>query len=97
VPGYRFTAEASADLVAGVSFYDSEYPDLGQDFALEVRRLCRLIAKYPAAGLEVRPDVRRRLLRRFPFSILYILDDGEVVVIAVAHQRRRPGYWHRRA
>ena len=70
MPGYRLTVEASADLVAGASFYNSEYPDLGQDFALEVRRLCRLIAKSPAAGLEVSPDVRRRLLRRFPFSIL---------------------------
>jgi len=60
VSDYRLTAEACADLNAGVNFYDSEYPGLGQDFALEVRRLCRLIAQSPAGGLEVMPDVRRR-------------------------------------
>ena len=95
MPGYRLTTEACADLIAGVNFYDSEYPGLGQDFALEVRRLCRLIAQSPATGLEVIPDVRRRLLRRFPFSILYTVEGDDAVVIAVAHQRRRPGYWHR--
>lgn len=94
--GYRLISEARDELIAGVEFYDSEYPGLGQDFAVEVRRLCRLIAESPSAGLELRPGVRRRILRRFPYSILYTSDSGAVLVIAVAHQKRRPGYWHRR-
>lgn len=63
---------------------------------MEVRRLCRLIADFPLVGVELRPGVRRRILRRFPYSILYTLDNDVVLVIAVAHQRRRPGYWRRR-
>ncbi len=52
---YRLSAEAKDELSAGVSFYDSEYPGLGQEFAIEVRRLCRLIAGSPVAGIELRP------------------------------------------
>lgn len=93
---YRLTTEARDEFAAGVSFYDSEYPGLGQEFAVEVRQLCRMIADSPAAGIELRPGVRRRILRRFPYSILYTLDNIGVLVIAVAHQSRKPGYWTRR-
>lgn len=96
MPGFRLTSEARDELNAGVDFYDAEYAGLGRDFALEVLRLCRLIAESPSAGVEVRPGVRRRTLRRFPYSILYTPENGRVLVLAVAHQRRRPGYWHRR-
>lgn len=44
----------------------------------------------------MRPNVRRRLLRRFPYSILYTVDRDEVVILALAHQKRRPAYWHSR-
>lgn len=94
--GYRLTTEARDELVAGVTFYESQYPGLGRDFAIEVRRLCRLIVESPAAGLEIRPTIRRRIVRRFPYSVLYATEDDEVVILAVAHQSRRPGYWQRR-
>jgi toxin ParE2 len=97
MPSYRLLSEAKEELEAGVSFYDSELPGLGLDFALEVRQLCHRIVDSPAAGFEIRPDVRRRMLRRFPYSILYAVENGEVLVIAVVHQSRRPGYWHHRA
>jgi len=90
---YRLTSEARDELNGSVSFYNSEYSGLGQDFAFEVRRLCRRIAKAPEAGFEVRPDVRRRIVRRFPYSVLYTVESGEVVVLAIAHQSRKPGYW----
>jgi plasmid stabilization system protein ParE len=92
----RLLSEACRELEAAASFYDSESPGLGRDFALEVQRLCRRIADAPMAGTEVRPSVRRRILRRFPYSILYAFERDEVIVIAVAHQHRRPGYWEQR-
>ena len=91
--GYRLLAEATRELEAAVSFYDSIYPALGRDFTLEVQALCQRIAESPLAGVEVRPEVHRRILRRFPYSVLYVIEDAEVIVLAVAHQRRRPGYW----
>lgn len=94
--GYRLLSEARQELEATVSFYDAAHLGLGRDFALEVRALCRRITESPLAGVEVRPDIRRRILRRFPYAILYAIEDDDIVIIAVAHQRRRPGYWARR-
>lgn len=83
-------------LKSAVAYYDSEFPELGQDLAHEARRLCSLIAESPLAGQEVRPGIRRRLLRRFPYAILYAQDSSGILVIAVSHQRRRPDFWRRR-
>ena len=90
---YRLTAEALRELQSGAHFYEHQHPGLGQEFVLEVRRLCRHIVEAPQLGTEVRSDVRRRLLRRFPYAILYALEDSEIVILAIAHQSRRPGYW----
>lgn len=91
--GYRLIAEAQYELRTGVSFYERQYSGLGKDFAYEVRRLCRRIVETPHLGTEVRLGVRRRLVRRFPYAILYAVEDSEIVILAIAHQRRRPGYW----
>ncbi|MEQ1737245.1 MAG: hypothetical protein ABL886_12675 [Rhodoglobus sp.] len=42
------------------------------------------------------PDVRRRVLRRFPYSVISLLERDEITIVAVAHHRRRPGYWLQR-
>ena len=68
--GYRLIAEAQRELRTGVSFYERQYPGLGKDFVLEVRRLCRRIVETPCLGTEVRSGVRRRLVRRFPYAVL---------------------------
>lgn len=93
---YRFLTEARNELASAVEYYDNLFPDLGQDLAHEAQRLCLLIIKAPLAGPEVRPGIRRRLLRRFPYAILYSRDSTGILVIAVSHQRRRPTYWRHR-
>jgi plasmid stabilization system protein ParE len=96
VADYRLLSEARQELEAAVSFYDVAHFGLGRDFALEVQALCRHITESPLSGIEVRSGIRRRILRRFPYAILYAIEDDMVVIVAVAHQRRRPGYWERR-
>jgi hypothetical protein len=76
---HRLFSEAKEELEAAVSFYESEYPGLGQDFAIEVRRLIRVIVESPYTGLEVRPEIRRRILRRFPYSILYTMENEDIL------------------
>ena len=53
--GYRLLDEAQHELLSGVSFYSAQYPGLGRDFALEIRRLCRLIAEAPYVANEISP------------------------------------------
>jgi len=93
---YRFLPEARDELAAAVDYYDSIFPDLGQALAREALRLCEAVASAPMAGQEMRPGIRRRLLRRFPYAILYARESHGVLVVAVIHQRRRPGFWQRR-
>ncbi len=90
---YRLIAEAQNELRSGMLFYEYQHFSLGKDFVLEIRRLCRHISENPLLGSEIGPAVRRRLVRRFPYAILYAIESSEIVVLAIAHQRRRPGYW----
>ena len=92
----RFLAEAAEELQVAAEYYDSQAPGLGRDFALEVQRLSELIAENPHIGSQVRPRIRRRALRRFPFYVLYTIEEDDVLIVAVAHHRRAPGYWRDR-
>lgn len=66
---FRFLSEASEELQAAAEYYDAQSIGLGRELVIEVRRLCRMIAESPQVGRPVRPDIRRRLVRRFPYSV----------------------------
>jgi len=93
----EFHPEASLEFHAAADFYESEVPGLGEGFIAEVERISALIEAHPAMGAPIDEVFRRAVLVRFPFSIIYSAENGKLWVIAVAHQRRRPGYWRRRA
>ena len=66
-------------------------------FLLEFQRLRGVLAREPLRGPEVEPGIRRLLFRdRFPYSIMYVVREREVVIVAVMHQHREPGYWKER-
>jgi plasmid stabilization system protein ParE len=98
VPGLKFFLhdDADAELDAAVAFYEACRPGLGLDFAAEVYRSIELACDYPDAGSPISARLRRRLVRRFPFAVLYENTGKAIHVIAVADQRRRPDYWRRR-
>jgi plasmid stabilization system protein ParE len=62
----------------------------------EFERTARLVLDNPKLGAIYRGTQRRYLFRRFPYSIIYQTTADELRVVAVAHQRRRPGYWAKR-
>jgi plasmid stabilization system protein ParE len=92
----RFLEEAAEELKAAANYYDAQAPDLGRDLVREIQRLAERIAANPYIGSEIRPNLRRRALRRFPFYILYTVEEESVLIVAVAHHRRAPGYWRGR-
>jgi plasmid stabilization system protein ParE len=83
--------EAKADADHAADFYASAEPerDLDVEFLAEVRRVARLVGERPLAWTEIEPGVRRAVLRRFPYSLIYVVEPNEVLILAVAHQRRR--------
>ena len=89
---------AQTELRHAIARYESSQPMLGSDFATEVNHAFAQIARAPERWPAWKPDGRARcyVLRRFPFSIVYAIRNGVVLVVAVAHQRRKPDYWTKR-
>jgi plasmid stabilization system protein ParE len=94
----RFMPEATADADHAADWYAAAEPeqDLDRQFLAEVKRVARLVGERPRAWTEVEPGVRRAVLRRFPYSLIYTVDPDEVLILAVAHHRRGAGYWRDR-
>ena len=69
---------------------------LGSDFLDDVQQAIDRLRVHPHAGETVTAHLRRALLHRFPFSVIYAIEENTIVVIAIAHHHRRPGYWQSR-
>lgn len=91
-----FHEMAAEELSEAAQFYDLEVEGLGEAFLAEVERSIKQICNHPDAGVKVLKIVRRKLLRRFPYSIMYLIVDDVVQVLAIANQKRRPFYWRGR-
>ena len=94
----RLHPGAAADLTSAGDWYDLQVPGLGADLADELDRALDAIAERPLTwplwpGIGGAVGVRRFLLARFPFAVGYVVEGSDVVVLAIAHLRRRPGYW----
>jgi plasmid stabilization system protein ParE len=91
-----FEPTASRELHEASDFYDLEQPGLGSDFLDAVEAALSTVAERPAAFPIHLGQTRKYVLDRFPYSILYWFDDVNVHVSAIAHHKRRPGYWDER-
>ncbi|MBC9868606.1 MAG: type II toxin-antitoxin system RelE/ParE family toxin [Opitutae bacterium] len=87
---YRFLAPAKSELVEAVEFYEEAVPGLGLEFLDEVERTIARIDLQPEAWNPISENQRRCRMRRFPFGLIYSIDDGEIVISALMHFRRHP-------
>ena len=91
---YRFHPEARIEVRSAAAWYRERSSEAARGFTGEVTDGIQSIRQHPAAWpVWSRSDVRRRVLRRYPYAILYIVEGEVVVIVAVAHHKRRPGYW----
>jgi plasmid stabilization system protein ParE len=88
--------EAREEFLAAVEYYNSASGGLGEEFISDVENAVSRIRSFPRHGSPTAGGTRRVVLGRFPFDIVYLEDAEDVVVIAVAHQRRSPFYWRDR-
>ena len=91
-----FHEEADAEAVEAARYYVGRVTGLGLSFLLDVEGTVEQVRSNPEAFQLVSDEVRHKLLRRSPYSVLYAIEPDRIRVLAVAHQRRRPGYWHGR-
>jgi plasmid stabilization system protein ParE len=89
----RFLSLADREVAAAYQWYEQQSEGLGRTFLDELDRAVRLVRSYPLIAAQIEPDIRRFLFSRFPYSLIYGIDGETLVVIAVAHQHREPGYW----
>ena len=86
--------QAELELVESAAYYARRAnADIANAFISEFDRSAKLLGEFPKLGATWRGRIRRLPLRRFPYSIVYHLSATEVRILAVAHQRRRPGFW----
>lgn len=88
-----FTRLAKQELEDAARFYELEYSGLGRKLKEEVRKAALRIAAYPEGWSIAHGDVRKCLLHKFPYKLLYAIEENHILIIAVAHQHRKPDYW----
>ena len=84
---------AETEVDNAVSWYQEQTEDQSLNFLIELDRAVQVVRTYPLLAAEIEPDIRRFLLHRFPYSLIYGIEADTIVVIAVAHDHREPGYW----
>ncbi|WP_437737907.1 type II toxin-antitoxin system RelE/ParE family toxin [Sorangium sp. So ce1335] len=88
--------EAEREAHEAFLWYAARDPNVAERFEAQVLAAFDRIADAPEQGLEIDPGVRRLLLQRFPYGLLYAVEPDRIVVLAVMHLRRRPGSWRSR-
>jgi len=97
VIAYAFHPEAEAEFIESSAFLESRLPGLGEAFAAAVAAAISLIGDYPEIGVPDGPARRCLRVQRFPYSVVYEYREDSILILAVAHGRRQPGYWRARA
>ena len=92
----KFLPDAEEEMYEAAKYYQSQTSGLGSDYLSEVEKAITSIVKSPLTWPKIEGELRRCLVRRFPFGILYYTESEEVVIVAVSHLWRKPGYWKKR-
>ena len=89
----EFSAEAKREFEDGRNYYERQVAGLGARFAADIRSALVRLRNWPLAAPVERGDIRRLILGRFPYKLLYSVEQDVIYVIAVAHMHRAPDYW----
>ena len=90
---FVFQPEAETEFNQAIDYYEAISPALGYDFAQEIHQTIQRITHFPNAWPVVKGQIRRSLVKRFPYGILYTEYQGQLLIIAVMNLHRKPDYW----
>ncbi|MBI4984040.1 MAG: type II toxin-antitoxin system RelE/ParE family toxin [Rhodocyclales bacterium] len=91
-----FHPEALAEFRAAAEYYEQQQTGLGERFANAVEMAVAHVVKAPESWRVIEDDIRRCLTKVFPYAVLYSIEPEHILVVAVMHCRREPGYWRNR-
>ncbi len=92
----RFLPEAQAEFEAAIDWYKDRGADLARDFVSRIQAVVKRIASTPKMHAAVYGEVRKAVVSRFPYIVLYREDAGELIVVSVFHTSRDPAEWQSR-
>ncbi len=93
---YVFHPEALAEYAEAVQYYASQRPETAQALIDAVEDAVYRIREFSTRWSVVDEDVRRCLTRKLPYGILYTIEQDYILILAVMHCSREPGYWKSR-
>lgn len=93
IPDIVFSEYAKLEMEDAATYYQLQLDGLGATFKKEIKLSLQRILKYPTAWSVERGEIRKYLLHRFPFKILYSIEKDHLFIIAIAHQHQKPNYW----
>ena len=91
-----FTQAARAELIQAQDWYEAEATGLGGRFREAIDALAKRMSENPRQFPIVFNNVRRALVRRFPYSLFFVAEDQDLIVIACFHASRDPSHWQKR-
>lgn len=93
---FEIDAEARLEIQQTADYYDRQNPGLGTQFEADLLRTRDRILSNPLAYAEEEDGFRYAVLEIFPYSLIYKVQPHRILAIALAHHKRRPGYWYHR-
>lgn len=93
---FRILEPALAELSGAAHFYETRETGLGKAFLAEYEKTLKRIARFPLASTPMSKNCRRSMLKRFPYAILFFMEEEMVLIVAVMHLHREPDYWQKR-
>jgi plasmid stabilization system protein ParE len=93
---YSFHPEARLEYRDAAAYYEAAQPGLGAAFTIEIESVISQICAVPQRWRIIEEDIRRCVARRFPYGVLYTVENDYVLIVAVMHGSREPGYWRHR-
>jgi len=88
-----FRAYARLQATQAQAWYEEQQAGLGVEFAQSLYASIARVARQPLAAPVVHGDVRRAVLKRFPYSVFYVVEPQRLVVLRCVHTRRNPNAW----
>lgn len=89
----EFTEPAYEEYLNAVDFYNLQDEGLGNKFISEIQKTINIIKHYPNSYSPFTSNSRKAVINVFPYNLIYATNKSSIVILAVAHQNRKPKYW----
>ncbi|WP_340104198.1 type II toxin-antitoxin system RelE/ParE family toxin [Rhodohalobacter sp. 8-1] len=92
----KFHSEARKEFFEAADHYEEQVVGLGDVFIYELEKVLDVIEQQPASGTKITKTERRFLVSRFPYGMIYSVEEDQITIFAVMNLKRKPGYWKTR-